>query len=98
MCTGVIRVVDAKYSPTLSVRSFPGSTSLYFSLEFTCTTGPKLSEQRTGGNLVKIWVIPLSWDFLVSTLTHPSKDFTLLPSSGLRSTMWAISLALLQRG
>ena len=26
------------------------------------------------GNLVKSWVIPLSWDFLVSTLTHPSKE------------------------
>ena len=30
---------------------------------------------ETGGNLVKGWVIPLSWDFLVSTLTHPSKEF-----------------------
>ena len=27
-----------------------------------------------GENLVKSWVITLSWDFLVSTLTHPSKD------------------------
>ena len=29
---------------------------------------------ETGGNLVKSWVIPLSWDFLVSTLAHPSKE------------------------
>ena len=27
-----------------------------------------------GVNLVKSWVIPLSWDFVVSSLTHPSKD------------------------
>ena len=49
MFTGVIRVVDAKYSPTLSVWSFTGiEFSLYFSLEFTCTTGPKLPERRNG--------------------------------------------------
>ena len=29
---------------------------------------------ETGGNLVKSWVIPLSWDFLVSTLTHSRKE------------------------
>ena len=29
---------------------------------------------ETRGNLVKSRVIPLSWDFLVSTLTHPSKE------------------------
>ena len=75
MCTGVIRVVDAKYTPTPSVRSFTDiDFSLSFSLEFTCTTSTKLPEGETGGNLVKSWVIPLFWDFLVSTLTHPSKE------------------------
>ena len=29
--------------------------------------------EKQGGNLVKSWVIPLSWDFLVSRQTHPSK-------------------------
>ena len=49
MCTGVIRVVYAKDSPTFSVRSFTGiDFSLSFSLEFTCTTGPKLPEWRNG--------------------------------------------------
>ena len=33
VCTGVIRVVDAKYSPTLSVRSFTG---IDFSLSLDC--------------------------------------------------------------
>ena len=33
---------------------------------------PETGETR--GNLVKSWVIPLSWEFLVSTLTHPSKE------------------------
>ena len=45
MCTGVIRVVYAKYSPTLSVRI---EFSLSLSLEFTCTSGPKLIELRNG--------------------------------------------------
>ena len=29
---------------------------------------------ETEGNVVKSWVIPLTWEFLVSTLTHPRKD------------------------
>ena len=46
VCTGVIRVVDSKDSPTLSVRGFTGiDFSLSLSLEFTCTTGPKLPER-----------------------------------------------------
>ena len=76
MCKGVIRVVDAKYSPTLSVQSFTGidfSFSLSLSnLHALQARNPRNGE--TGGNLVKSWVIPLSWDFLVCTLTHPSKE------------------------
>ena len=49
MCIGVIRFVDAKYSPNLSIRSFTGiDFSLSFSLESTCTTVPKLPERRNG--------------------------------------------------
>ena len=49
MCTCVIRVVDAKDFPTLSVRSFTGiDFSLSFSLEFTCSTSLKLAERRNG--------------------------------------------------
>ena len=47
VCTGVIRVVDAKDSPTLSVRSFMG-IDVSLSLKFTCTTSPKLPERRNG--------------------------------------------------
>ena len=50
------------------------STSLSFSLEFTCTAARNSQNREMGGNLVKSWVIPLSWYFLVSTLTHPSKE------------------------
>ena len=46
MCTSVVRVVDAKYSLTLSVSASPASAAL--SLEFTCTTRPKLLERRNG--------------------------------------------------
>ena len=44
------------------------------SLEFTCTTGQKLPERRNWMESCEELVIPLSWDFLVSTLTHPSKE------------------------
>ena len=47
VCTGVIRVVDAKDSPTLSVWSFT-CIDFSLSLSFTCTTGPKLPERRNG--------------------------------------------------
>ena len=76
MCTGVIRVVDAKDPLTLSVRSFTGiDYSLSLSLSSLHALLARNSRNgETGGNLVKSWVIPLSWDFLVSTLTHPSKE------------------------
>ena len=73
MFTGVIRVVDAKDSHTLSVRSFTGID--LFSLSSLHALLAQNSRRReTGGNLRKSWVIPLSWDFLASTLTHPSKE------------------------
>ena len=72
VCTGVIRVVDAKDSPTLSVRSFTGIDFSLSSLH--ALLAPNSRNGETGGNIVKSWVIPLSWDFVVSTLTHPSKE------------------------
>ena len=76
MCIGVIRVVDAKDSPPLSVHSFTG---IDFSLSLSISSLHALLARNsrngeTGGNLVKSWVIPLSWDFLLSTLTHTSKE------------------------
>ena len=73
MLKSVIRVVDSKDSITLSVRSF---TNIDFSL--SSLHGLLLARysrnRETCGNLLKSWVIPLYGDFLVSTLTHPSKD------------------------
>ena len=67
VCTSVIRVVDDKDSPILSVRIFTASTSLSLSLEFTCTTGPKFPERRNGRESCEELGHTLSWDFLVST-------------------------------
>ena len=72
MCTSLIRVVDDKDSLTLSIWSF---TDIDFSLSSLHALLPRNTRNgETGGNLVKSWVIPLSWDFLVSTLTHTSKE------------------------
>ena len=75
MCPGVIRVVDSKDSPTLSVRGFMGiDFSLSLSLSSLHAVLARNSRNgETRGNLVKSWVMPFSWDFLVSTLAHPSK-------------------------
>ena len=66
-----------KIPPTLSVWSFTGiDFSLSLSLSsFHALLARNSRDGETGGNVVKSWVIPLSWDFLVSTLTHPSKEF-----------------------
>ena len=76
MCIGVIRGVDAKYSPTLYIQSFTGiDVSVSLSLSSLHALLARNSRNaETGGNLVKIWVIPLFWHLLVSTLTHPSKE------------------------
>ena len=53
------------------------STSLSLSLSLSSLHALLAQNSRngeTGWNLVKSWVIPLSWYFLVSTLTHPSKE------------------------
>ena len=100
MCTRVIRVVDEKDSPTLSIRSFTG---IDFTLSLSLSSLDALLAQNsrngeTGGNLVKSWIIPLSWDFLMSTLTQRRKYLHMATLFRLRSTLWAVSLALLQRG
>ena len=76
MCTSVTRVVDAKDSPTLYLfGASRASTSLCLSLSSLHALLARNSRNgETGGNLVKSWVIPLSFHFLVSTLTHPSKE------------------------
>ena len=72
MLKSVIRVVDSKDSLTRSVQSF---TDIDFSLSSSYALLAQNSRNgETGGNLVKSWVIPLSWDFRVSTLTHQSKE------------------------
>ena len=88
MCTGVISVLDAKYSPTLSVRSFKCiDFSLSFSLDFTCTTGPKLPERRNGRESCEELGHTTVLGFLVSTLTHPSKDLHISTLFGASVTM-----------
>ena len=69
----VIRVVDAKDYPSLSIQSF---TDIDFSLPILHARllARNSRNGEKGGNVLKSWVIPLSWDFLVSTLAHPSKD------------------------
>ena len=102
MCTGVIRVVDAKHSPTLSVQSFTCidfSVSLSLSLSRLHALLARNSwNGETSGNHVKSWVIPLSWDFLVSTLTHASKELHIDTLFGALVNDVGESLALLQRG
>ena len=73
--SGVIRVVDAKDFPTLSVRSFTGiDLSISLSLSsLHALLAPNSRNGETRGNLVKR-VIPLSSDFLGSTLTHLRKE------------------------
>ena len=74
MCTGVIRVVDSKDIPYLSIQSFTG-IDLSLSLSSLHALLARNSRNgETGGNLVKSRVITLSLYFLVTTLTHPSKD------------------------
>ena len=97
VCTCVIRVVDSKDTPLALFGASRASTSLSLSsLHALLARNSRNGETR--GNVVKNWAIPLSWDFLVSTQHIQAKSCTLLPSSELRSTMWAISLALLLRG
>ena len=55
---------------SLSVWSFTG---IDFSLSRVYMHYWPKTPGMEGGNLVKNWAIPLSWDFLVSTLTHPRK-------------------------
>ena len=72
VCRGVIRVIYAKDPPTLSVWSFTG---IDFSLSRLHAILARYSQNgETRGNLVKSWVIPLFWDFVGSTLSHPSKE------------------------
>ena len=71
MCTCVIRVVDAKYSPTIFSK-LHGHRVLPLEIHELLARNSRNGETR--GNLVKSWVIPLSWDFLVSTLTHLNKE------------------------
>ena len=54
--TSVIRVVDAKHSPTLSVQSFTGIDLSLSSLHALLAQNSRNGETR--GNLVKSWVIP----------------------------------------
>ena len=71
----MIRVVDAKDSPTLSIRSFTGiDFSLSFSLEFTCTTGPKLPKRRNVRESCEELGHTIGLGLPVHTITHPSKD------------------------
>ena len=53
---------------------------------------------ETGENLMKSWVTLLSWDFLVSTLAHPSKYLHIATVFGAPVNDVVVSLALLQRG
>ena len=64
-----------KIPPLFLFGASRASTSLSLSLSSLHALLARNSRNgETGGNLVKSWVIPLSWDFLVSTLTHPSKE------------------------
>ena len=99
MRKGVIRVVDAKYPPTLSIRRFTGiDFSLSFSLEFTCTTGPKLPERRNRRESCEELGHTIVLDFLVSTLTHPNKELHIATLFRALVNDVGDNLDLLQRG
>ena len=63
-----------KIPPLYLLGASRASTSLSLSLSSLDALLARNSRNgETGGVLVKSWVIPLSWDFLVSTVTHPIK-------------------------